>query len=165
MGGLNNFDGCRKKSVSGRCTESQVFTLLIPGPPAFPACCPYPSRGHDRLDLPVTIRSVHRPFEDRERQELGSPDERLQDSSDPDTGSEEEGSSRLSPPHSPRGEVLAETWLRNGVQRGYRPLGCSFQMEPASESTGTFRMVPNQPLRSTGRLLGRAQSASWFASW
>ncbi|XP_076718306.1 rho guanine nucleotide exchange factor 2 isoform X7 [Callospermophilus lateralis] len=63
---------------------------------------PQPSRGHDRLDLPVTVRSVHRPFEDRERQELGSPEERLQDSSDPDTGSEEEGSSRLSPPHSPR---------------------------------------------------------------
>ncbi|XP_030887551.1 rho guanine nucleotide exchange factor 2 [Leptonychotes weddellii] len=59
-------------------------------------------RGHDRLDLSVTIRSVHRPFEDRERQELGSPEERLQDSSDADTGSEEEGGSRLSPPHSPR---------------------------------------------------------------
>ncbi|XP_064449775.1 rho guanine nucleotide exchange factor 2 isoform X3 [Mirounga angustirostris] len=63
---------------------------------------PQPSRGHDRLDLSVTIRSVHRPFEDRDRQELGSPDERLQDSSDADTGSEEEGGSRLSPPHSPR---------------------------------------------------------------
>lgn len=61
-----------------------------------------PSRGHDCLDLPVTVRSVHRHFEERERQELGSPEERLQDSSDPDTGSEEEGSSRLSPPHSPR---------------------------------------------------------------
>ena len=97
----------------------------------------------------MTIRSVHRPFEDRERQELGSPDERLQDSSDPDTGSEEEGSSRLSPPHSPRGEVLAETWLGNGVQPGHRPLGCSFQMDPASESPGMFRMVPDQPLRSS----------------
>ncbi|XP_054103580.1 rho guanine nucleotide exchange factor 2 isoform X33 [Callithrix jacchus] len=73
---------------------------------------PQPSRGTDRLDLPVTTRSVHRHFEDRERQELGSPEERLQDSSDPDTGSEEEGSSRLSPPHSPRGETLAETWTR-----------------------------------------------------
>lgn len=71
---------------------------------------PQPNRGTDRLDLPVTTRSVHRHFEDRERQELGSPEERLQDSSDPDTGSEEEGSSRLSPPHSPRGETLAETW-------------------------------------------------------
>ncbi|XP_045401286.1 rho guanine nucleotide exchange factor 2 isoform X2 [Lemur catta] len=74
---------------------------------------PQPSRGPDRLDLPVTVRSIHRPFEDRERQELGSPEERLQDSSDPDTGSEEEGSSRLSPPHSPRGETLAETWTRD----------------------------------------------------
>eukprot|EP00074_Homo_sapiens_P062528 XP_011508441.1 rho guanine nucleotide exchange factor 2 isoform X1 [Homo sapiens] len=74
---------------------------------------PQPSRGTDRLDLPVTTRSVHRNFEDRERQELGSPEERLQDSSDPDTGSEEEGSSRLSPPHSPRGETLAETWTRD----------------------------------------------------
>nr|XP_030866662.1 rho guanine nucleotide exchange factor 2 isoform X1 [Gorilla gorilla gorilla] len=74
---------------------------------------PQPSRGTDRLDLPVTTRSVHRHFEDRERQELGSPEERLQDSSDPDTGSEEEGSSRLSPPHSPRGETLAETWTRD----------------------------------------------------
>ncbi|XP_032173121.1 rho guanine nucleotide exchange factor 2 isoform X5 [Mustela erminea] len=63
---------------------------------------PQPSRGHERLDLSVTIRSVHRPFEDRERQDLGSPEERLQDSSDPDTGSEEEGGCRLSPPHSPR---------------------------------------------------------------
>ncbi|XP_036298153.1 rho guanine nucleotide exchange factor 2 isoform X4 [Pipistrellus kuhlii] len=63
---------------------------------------PQPSRGHDCLDFPVSVRSVHRPFEDREGQELGSPEERLQDSSDPDTGSEEEGSSRLSPPHSPR---------------------------------------------------------------
>lgn len=53
----------------------------------------------------MAVRSVHRPFEDRERQELGSPEERLQDSSDPDTGSEEEGNSRLSPPHSPRGET------------------------------------------------------------
>ncbi|XP_059789602.1 rho guanine nucleotide exchange factor 2 isoform X1 [Balaenoptera ricei] len=80
---------------------------------------PQPSRGHDRLDLPVTIRSVHRPFEDRERQELGSPDERLQDSSDPDTGSEEEGSSRLSPPHSPRDftrmqDIPEETESRDG---------------------------------------------------
>ena len=66
----------------------------------------------------MTIRSVHRPFEDRERQELGSPEERLQDSSDPDTGSEEEGSSRLSPPHSPRGEILAETWNRTGCNLG-----------------------------------------------
>lgn len=63
---------------------------------------PQPSRGHDCLDFPVSVCSVHRPFEDREGQELGSPEERLQDSSDPDTGSEEEGSSRLSPPHSPR---------------------------------------------------------------
>ncbi|XP_054995175.1 rho guanine nucleotide exchange factor 2 isoform X2 [Sorex araneus] len=63
---------------------------------------PQPSRGHERLDLPVSLRSVHRPFEDRERLELGSPEDRLQDSSDPDTGSEEEGCSRLSPPHSPR---------------------------------------------------------------
>ncbi|XP_043310032.1 rho guanine nucleotide exchange factor 2 isoform X2 [Cervus canadensis] len=80
---------------------------------------PQPSRGHDRLDLPVTVRSVHRPFEDRERQELGSPDERLQDSSDPDTGSEEEGSSRLSPPHSPRDftrmqDIPEETESRDG---------------------------------------------------
>ncbi|XP_060270912.1 rho guanine nucleotide exchange factor 2 isoform X2 [Ovis aries] len=80
---------------------------------------PQPSRGHDRLDLPVTIRSVHRPFEDRERQELGSPDERLQDSSDPDTGSEEEGGSRLSPPHSPRDftrmqDIPEETESRDG---------------------------------------------------
>ncbi|XP_024604082.1 rho guanine nucleotide exchange factor 2 isoform X1 [Neophocaena asiaeorientalis asiaeorientalis] len=80
---------------------------------------PQPSRGHDRLDLPVTIRSVHRPFEDRERQELGSPDDRLQDSSDPDTGSEEEGSSRLSPPHSPRDftrmqDIPEETESRDG---------------------------------------------------
>ncbi|XP_012664083.2 rho guanine nucleotide exchange factor 2 isoform X1 [Otolemur garnettii] len=74
---------------------------------------PQPSRGPDRLDLPVTIRSSQRPFEDRERQDLGSPEERLQDSSDPDTGSEEEGSSRPSPPHSPRGETLAETWTRD----------------------------------------------------
>ncbi|XP_058165840.1 rho guanine nucleotide exchange factor 2 isoform X2 [Dasypus novemcinctus] len=80
---------------------------------------PQPSRGHDRLDLPVTIRSTHRPFEDRERQELGSPEERLQDSSDPDTGSEEEGSSRLSPPHSPRDftrmqDIPEETESRDG---------------------------------------------------
>lgn len=64
----------------------------------------------------MTIRSVHRPFEDRERQELGSPEERLQDSSDPDTGSEEEGGSRLSPPHSPRGEA--------GMEVGRRPWLC-----------------------------------------
>ncbi|XP_023409835.1 rho guanine nucleotide exchange factor 2 isoform X1 [Loxodonta africana] len=80
---------------------------------------PQPSRGHDRLDLPVTIRSIHRPFEDRERQELGSPEEQLQDSSDPDTGSEEEGSSRLSPPHSPRDftrmqDIPEETESRDG---------------------------------------------------
>ncbi|KAK2507962.1 hypothetical protein MC885_015808 [Smutsia gigantea] len=80
---------------------------------------PQPSRGHDRLDLPVTLRSIHRPFEDRERQELGSPEERLQDSSDPDTGSEEEGSSRLSPPHSPRDftrmqDIPEETESRDG---------------------------------------------------
>ncbi|XP_077012540.1 rho guanine nucleotide exchange factor 2 isoform X3 [Tamandua tetradactyla] len=80
---------------------------------------PQPSRGHDRLDLPVAVRSVHRPFEDRERQELGSPEERLQDSSDPDTGSEEEGSSRLSPPHSPRDftrmqDIPEETESRDG---------------------------------------------------
>ncbi|XP_069865150.1 rho guanine nucleotide exchange factor 2 isoform X2 [Dipodomys merriami] len=80
---------------------------------------PQPSRGHDRLDLPVTTRSLHRPFEDRERQELGSPEERLQDSSDPDTGSEEEGSSRLSPPHSPRDftrmqDIPEETENRDG---------------------------------------------------
>ncbi|XP_048212399.1 rho guanine nucleotide exchange factor 2 isoform X3 [Perognathus longimembris pacificus] len=80
---------------------------------------PQPSRGHDRLDLPVTIRSLHRPFEDRERQELGSPEERLQDSSDPDTGSEEEGNSRLSPPHSPRDftrmqDIPEETESRDG---------------------------------------------------
>lgn len=80
---------------------------------------PQPSRGHDRLDLPVTVRSVHRPFEEREEQELGSPEERLQDSSDPDTGSEEEGSSRLSPPHSPRDftrmqDIPEETESRDG---------------------------------------------------
>ncbi|XP_025286674.3 rho guanine nucleotide exchange factor 2 isoform X2 [Canis lupus dingo] len=80
---------------------------------------PQPSRGHDRLDLSVTIRSVHRPFEDRERQELGSPEERLQDSSDPDTGSEEEGGGRLSPPHSPRDftrmqDIPEETESRDG---------------------------------------------------
>ncbi|KAM5256005.1 rho guanine nucleotide exchange factor 2 isoform 2-T2 [Ctenodactylus gundi] len=80
---------------------------------------PQPSRGHDRLDLPGTIRSVHRPCEDRERQELGSPEERLQDSSDPDTGSEEEGCSRLSPPHSPRDftrmqDIPEETESRDG---------------------------------------------------
>lgn len=127
VGELKNLDGYRKKSVSGGSTGRvaswgpagpAVFTLLIPWPAAFPACCPQPSRGHDRLDLPVTIRSVHRPFEDRERQELGSPEERLQDSSDPDTGSEEEGGGRLSPPHSPRGETQAETWNRSGVQPG-----------------------------------------------
>ncbi|XP_060057562.1 rho guanine nucleotide exchange factor 2 isoform X3 [Erinaceus europaeus] len=78
---------------------------------------PQPSRGHERLDLPVTVRSVHRPFE--ERLELGSPEERLQDSSDPDTGSEEEGSSRLSPPHSPRDfsrmqDIPEETESRDG---------------------------------------------------
>ncbi|XP_016021717.2 rho guanine nucleotide exchange factor 2 isoform X1 [Rousettus aegyptiacus] len=80
---------------------------------------PQPSRGHDRLDLPVTLRSIHRPFEDRERQELGSPEERLQDSSDPDTGSEEDVSSRLSPPHSPRDftrmqDIPEETESRDG---------------------------------------------------
>uniref|UniRef100_A0A2K6BK21 Rho guanine nucleotide exchange factor 2 n=1 Tax=Macaca nemestrina TaxID=9545 RepID=A0A2K6BK21_MACNE len=80
---------------------------------------PQPNRGTDRLDLPVTTRSVHRHFEDRERQELGSPEERLQDSSDPDTGSEEEGSSRLSPPHSPRDftrmqDIPEETESRDG---------------------------------------------------
>lgn len=69
----------------------------------------------------MTVRSLHRPFEDRERQELGSPEERLQDSSDPDTGSEEEGSSRLSPPHSPRGETLAGFW---GL--GPSPRDCGF---------------------------------------
>ncbi|KAH0515204.1 Rho guanine nucleotide exchange factor 2 [Microtus ochrogaster] len=80
---------------------------------------PQPSRGHDRLDLPVTVHSLPRPFEDRERQELGSPEERLQDSSDPDTGSEEEGSNRLSPPHSPRDftrmqDIPEETESRDG---------------------------------------------------
>ncbi|XP_060233693.1 rho guanine nucleotide exchange factor 2 isoform X8 [Meriones unguiculatus] len=80
---------------------------------------PQTSRGHDRLDLPVTVRSLPRPFDDRERQELGSPEERLQDSSDPDTGSEEEGSSRLSPPHSPREftrmqDIPEETESRDG---------------------------------------------------
>ncbi|XP_019518156.1 PREDICTED: rho guanine nucleotide exchange factor 2 isoform X9 [Hipposideros armiger] len=59
------------------------------------------------------------PPQDRERQELGSPDERLQDSSDPDTGSEEEGGSRLSPPHSPRDftrmqDIPEETESRDG---------------------------------------------------
>ncbi|KAK2109769.1 Rho guanine nucleotide exchange factor 2 [Saguinus oedipus] len=34
---------------------------------------PQPSRGTDRLDLPVTTRSVHRHFEDRERQNWGAP--------------------------------------------------------------------------------------------
>lgn len=64
-------------------------------------------RGHDRLDLPLSTRSIHRTFEDREGPELGSPEERLQDSSDPDTGSEEESCcSRLTPPHSPRGKSL-----------------------------------------------------------
>lgn len=58
----------------------------------------------------MTVRSLHRPFDDREAQELGSPEDRLQDSSDPDTGSEEEVSSRLSPPHSPRGETLEWLW-------------------------------------------------------
>lgn len=80
---------------------------------------PQPSRGHERLDLPVSLRSVHRPFDDRERLELGSPEERLQDSSDPDTGSEEEGCSRLSPPHSPRDfsrmqDIPEETESRDG---------------------------------------------------
>ncbi|KAM8814686.1 rho guanine nucleotide exchange factor 2 isoform 3-T3 [Rhynchonycteris naso] len=80
---------------------------------------PQPSRGHDHLDLPVTVRSVHRPFEDQESQELGSPEERLQDSSDPDSGSEEEGSSHLSPPHSPRDftrmqDIPEETESRDG---------------------------------------------------
>lgn len=80
---------------------------------------PQPSRGHERLDLPVNLRSVHRPFEDRERLELGSPEDRLQDSSDPDTGSEEEGCSRLSPPHSPRDfsrmqDIPEETESRDG---------------------------------------------------
>lgn len=68
--------------------------------------------------MPVTVRSLPRPFDDRERQELGSPEERLQDSSDPDTGSEEEGSSRLSPPHSPRGETLV-----GAVGSASKPLG------------------------------------------
>ncbi|ELW59845.1 Rho guanine nucleotide exchange factor 2 [Tupaia chinensis] len=86
---------------------------------ASPARPLHSSRGHDRLDLSVTVRSVHRPFEDRERQELGSPEERLQDSSDPDTGSEEEVSSRLSPPHSPRDftrmqDIPEETESRDG---------------------------------------------------
>ncbi|XP_016076959.1 PREDICTED: rho guanine nucleotide exchange factor 2 isoform X8 [Miniopterus natalensis] len=59
------------------------------------------------------------PPQDRERQELGSPEEQLQDSSDPDTGSEEEGSSRLSPPHSPRDftrmqDIPEETESRDG---------------------------------------------------
>lgn len=58
----------------------------------------------------MTVRSLHRPFDDREAQELGSPEDRLQDSSDPDTGSEEEVNSRLSPPHSPRGETLEWLW-------------------------------------------------------
>lgn len=100
-------------------TEPPVFTLLSPWPAVLPAHCPQPNRGTDRLDLPVTTRSVHRHFEDRERQELGSPEERLQDSSDPDTGSEEEGSSRLSPPHSPRDftrmqDIPEETESRDG---------------------------------------------------
>lgn len=80
---------------------------------------PQPNRGHDRLDLPVTVRSLHRPFDDREAQELGSPEDRLQDSSDPDTCSEEEVSSRLSPPHSPRDftrmqDIPEETESRDG---------------------------------------------------
>lgn len=80
---------------------------------------PQSSRGHEHLDLPVTLRSIHRPFGERERPELGSPEERLQDSSDPDTGSEEEGCSRLSPPHSPRDfsrmqDIPEETESRDG---------------------------------------------------
>uniref|UniRef100_A0A673T428 Rho guanine nucleotide exchange factor 2 n=1 Tax=Suricata suricatta TaxID=37032 RepID=A0A673T428_SURSU len=102
-----------------KALSSATLAELIPQPAAFPAGPSQPSRGHDRLDLSVTIRSVHRPFEDRERQELGSPEERLQDSSDPDTGSEEEGGSRLSPPHSPRDftrmqDIPEETETRDG---------------------------------------------------
>lgn len=67
----------------------------------------------------MTVRSLHRPFDDREAQELGSPEDRLQDSSDPDTCSEEEVSSRLSPPHSPRDftrmqDIPEETESRDG---------------------------------------------------
>ncbi|XP_056672234.1 rho guanine nucleotide exchange factor 2 isoform X4 [Monodelphis domestica] len=76
-------------------------------------------RGHDRLDLPLSTRSIHRTFEDRDGPELGSPEERLQDSSDPDTGSEEESCSRLTPPHSPRDfprmqDIPEETESRDG---------------------------------------------------
>uniref|UniRef100_A0A7N4PZJ7 Rho guanine nucleotide exchange factor 2 n=1 Tax=Sarcophilus harrisii TaxID=9305 RepID=A0A7N4PZJ7_SARHA len=75
-----------------------LYLSFTPPSQAVPQIC----RGHDRLDLPLSTRSIHRTFEDREGPELGSPEERLQDSSDPDTGSEEEGCSRLTPPHSPR---------------------------------------------------------------
>ncbi|EFB14296.1 hypothetical protein PANDA_018247, partial [Ailuropoda melanoleuca] len=108
--GALSWEGARLRRPPGRLQRCAPRALgaLTPWPAAFPAGPSQPSRGHDRLDLSVTIRSVHRPFEDRERQELGSPEERLQDSSDPDTGSEEEGGSRLSPPHSPRGEAGME---------------------------------------------------------
>ncbi|XP_027726642.1 rho guanine nucleotide exchange factor 2 isoform X2 [Vombatus ursinus] len=76
-----------------------LYLSFTPPSQAVPQIC----RGHDRLDLPLSTRSIHRTFEDREGPELGSPEERLQDSSDPDTGSEEESCcSRLTPPHSPR---------------------------------------------------------------
>lgn len=133
---------------TGHCPRpggAAVCTLLIMGLPAFPARWLQPSRGHDRLDLPVTIRSVHRPFEDQERQELGSPDERLHDSSDPDTGSEEEGGSRLSPPHSPRGETLAETWQRSGVQSGFRPWGFQGSLHPGTQAPRAGQEGPSLP--------------------
>ncbi|XP_027630281.1 rho guanine nucleotide exchange factor 2 [Tupaia chinensis] len=99
--------------------DALYLSFTPPQSAASPARPLHSSRGHDRLDLSVTVRSVHRPFEDRERQELGSPEERLQDSSDPDTGSEEEVSSRLSPPHSPRDftrmqDIPEETESRDG---------------------------------------------------
>ncbi|XP_077620189.1 rho guanine nucleotide exchange factor 2 [Crocuta crocuta] len=116
---LHGLQGAGAGGQAHKALSGAALAELIPRPAAFPAGPSQPSRGHDRLDLSVTIRSVHRPFEDRERHELGSPEERLQDSSDPDTGSEEEGGSRLSPPHSPRDftrmqDIPEETESRDG---------------------------------------------------
>ncbi|XP_032701087.1 rho guanine nucleotide exchange factor 2 isoform X14 [Lontra canadensis] len=82
----------------------QLAALGHSEPP--PAEAPWARRPLDprRRSLPAgdALYLSFTPPQDRERQDLGSPEERLQDSSDPDTGSEEEGGSRLSPPHSPR---------------------------------------------------------------
>ncbi|XP_044942696.1 rho guanine nucleotide exchange factor 2 isoform X8 [Mustela putorius furo] len=82
----------------------QLAALGHSEPP--PAEAPWARRPLDprRRSLPAgdALYLSFTPPQDRERQDLGSPEERLQDSSDPDTGSEEEGGCRLSPPHSPR---------------------------------------------------------------